>query len=115
LYEHNIFLEAVFDVNDAALYQELKKEKYDLFICAAYPQILSKNLLEIPERGVINFHPSVLPRCRGAHPHYWALSEGERFGGITAHFMTEKIDDGDIIAQTKFPISQYTVKDCKRS
>jgi len=109
--QHNVSLTEVSDVNDAIFCDELKKEKYDLFISAAYPQIFSANLLKIPHKGAVNFHPSALPRCRGAHPHYWALAKGEQYGGVTAHFMTEKLDNGDIIAQTKFPISQYNYAD----
>lgn len=109
--QRNVSLTGVFDVNDAKFCDELKKEGYDLFISAAYPQIFRANLLKIPKKGAVNFHPSALPRCRGAHPHYWALAKGEEYGGVTAHFMTEKIDDGDIIAQTKFSISQYNYAD----
>jgi methionyl-tRNA formyltransferase len=103
----NVSLTQVFDINDVKLCEELKKEQYDLFISAAYPQIFSANLLNIPKKGAVNFHPSALPRCRGAHPHYWALYKGEEYGGVTTHFMTEKLDDGDIIAQLTFPISLY--------
>lgn len=109
--QHNVSLIEVFDVNDAKFCDELKKEEYDLFISAAYPQIFSANLLKIPKKGAVNFHPSALPRCRGAHPHYWALTKGEQYGGVTAHFMTKKVDNGDIIAQTKFPISEYNYAD----
>lgn len=109
--QHNVSLTEVFDVNDATFCEELKEEGYDLFISAAYPQIFRANLLKIPNIGAVNFHPSALPRCRGAHPHYWALAEGEEYGGVTAHFMTERLDDGDIIAQTKFAISRYNYAD----
>ena len=109
--QHNVSLIEVFDVNDAKFCDELKKDEYDLFISAAYPQIFTANLLRIPKKGAVNFHPSVLPRCRGAHPHYWALAKGEQYGGVTAHFMTEKLDNGDIVAQIKFPISQSNYAD----
>lgn len=109
--KYNVFLVEIFDVNDAKFCDELKKEEYDLFISAAYPQIFTANLIKIPKKGAVNFHPSALPRCRGAHPHYWALAKGEQYGGVTAHFMTEKIDNGDIIAQTKFLISRYNYAD----
>jgi len=112
--KNDVSLFEVFDVNDLKFCEKLKKEQYDLFISAAYPQIFSASLLKIPTKGAINFHPSALPRCRGAHPHYWALAKGEQYGGVTAHFMTKKLDDGDIIAQIKFPISQYTYADYYR-
>ena len=75
---------------------------------AAYPQIFSKEVLDIPKIGAINFHPALLPKYRGAHPHFWQILNGESEGGLTAHFMTERIDDGDIIAQVSFPIDGCT-------
>ena len=105
--KRNVSLTQVFDINDVKLCEDLKKGQYDLFLSSAYPQIFSANLLKIPKKGAVNFHPSALPRCRGAHPHYWALCKGEEYGGVTAHFMTEKLDNGDIIAQLTFPISLY--------
>lgn len=106
----NIPIQEVYDINSQEVCDHLKKERYDLFLSAAYPQIFSAQLISVPEKGSVNFHPSVLPRCRGAHPHYWALAQGESYGGITAHFMTKNIDDGDIIAQIKFPINCYNYK-----
>lgn len=95
------------DVNSKEFIQRIKDLKLDLILCAAYPQIFSKQLISVPTHGAINFHPSLLPKFRGAHPHYWAIVKGEEQSGLTAHFMTECIDDGDIIAQIKFPIKDY--------
>ena len=67
-------------------------------------------MISIPTKGAVNFHPSLLPKFRGAHPHYWSIVKGEIESGITAHFMTENIDDGDIIAQIKYPIIDYNYK-----
>jgi len=106
--QSNVPMEVVFDVNDDKFCNDLKKEGCDLIISAAYPQIFKENLLNIPSKGAVNFHPSALPRCRGAHPHYWALATGEQYGGITAHFMTERLDAGNIIAQITFDISSYS-------
>jgi len=97
----------IFDINEGMFIRKIREYKPDIILCAAYPQIFSKALISVPERGAINFHPSLLPRCRGAHPHFWSLATGEKLGGITAHFMTENIDAGDIIAQREFPIDHY--------
>lgn len=105
--QYNVPIEEVFDVNDVRFCQKLMEEEIELIISAAYPQIFSTNLLKIPQKGAMNFHPSALPSCRGAHPHYWAIAMGEKVGGVTAHFMTPKLDDGDIVAQIMFNISQY--------
>jgi methionyl-tRNA formyltransferase len=79
-------------------------QKPDLIISAAYPQIFKKSLLQIPAIGCINSHPSLLPRCRGAHPVFWAIASGEKRSGVTAHYMTESLDDGDIVAQRGFSL-----------
>ena len=97
----------IFDINEDAFIEKMKKYGPDLILSAAYPQIFSKKVLSIPEHGAINCHPSLLPRCRGAHPHFWSIATGEKLGGITAHYMTENIDDGDIVAQISFPIGHY--------
>jgi methionyl-tRNA formyltransferase len=99
------------DVNDTRFIEQIRKMSPDLFFCAAYPQIFSKNLIAVPKIGCVNFHPSLLPKFRGAHPHFWAIVKGEEKAGITAHFMTEKIDQGDVIVQTSFPIKQFTYTD----
>ena len=96
------------DVNSTSEFLlKLKDNKIDLIISAAYPQIFSNELISTPIKGAVNFHPSLLPKFRGAHPHYWAIVKGEAESGLTAHFMTENIDEGDIIAQIKFPIEDY--------
>lgn len=94
----------VFDVNDVQFLQRLKVIGADLHFSTAYPQIFSRALLDIPRRGSVNFHPSPLPRYRGGHPHLWGLINGETTWAVTAHYMTEAVDAGDIIAQRTFPI-----------
>ena len=95
------------DINSEGFIKKMTESRPDLFLCAAYPQIFSKELISIPLKGAVNFHPSLLPKFRGAHPHYWAIVKGEMESGLTAHFMTEHIDNGDIIAQIKFSIENY--------
>lgn len=100
----NIPVDEYFNINSPKTLADLESQEYDLFVSAAYPQIFGKKILEIPKLGTINIHPSILPSYRGAHPHYWAIASGEKYGGITAHFMTGIIDDGEIIAQIKISI-----------
>lgn len=92
------------DVNAPDFIDKIRVFQPEIIISAAYPQIFRTPLLTLAPRGAINFHPSYLPRCRGAHPHYWCLATGEKRGGVSAHFMTERIDDGDIIAQRTFSL-----------
>jgi methionyl-tRNA formyltransferase len=95
------------DVNSKEFIKRIKGTDVDLIISAAYPQIFSKELISIPTHGAVNFHPSLLPKFRGAHPHYWSIVKGEEKSGLTAHFITEHIDEGDIIAQIEYPINDY--------
>jgi len=106
LRSRNIKVWEVSDINNEDIIKSLKKLDVDLFLSAAYPQIFSKAVLEIPKYGAVNFHPALLPKYRGAHPHFWQIMNGEKEGGLTAHFMTENIDRGDIIAQLSFSIEE---------
>lgn len=110
LKEYKVPFWYVDNVNSEEFIQKIKKIQPDLIISAAYPQIFSKKLISIPTQGAVNCHPSLLPKFRGAHPHFWAIAKGETESGLTAHFMTEHIDDGDIIEQISFPISGYTYR-----
>ena len=96
--ERNVPVWHVFDVNENSFISSIQNSNIDLIITAAFPQIFSKSLIDIPRCGSVNFHPSLLPKFRGAHPHFWAIAKGESESGISAHFITERIDDGDIIA-----------------
>ncbi len=105
----------VHDVNDQKFLDGIKsKFNPELIISAGYPQLFSKELVTFSRGGAVNFHPSLLPKFRGAHPHFWTIAKGEKYGGITAHYMTENIDDGDLIAQLPIPIEGAYYSDyCK--
>lgn len=69
----------------------------DIIIVAAFGQILSKDILDIPQYGCVNIHASLLPRWRGAAPIQSAVIEGDKQSGITIMQMDEGLDTGDII------------------
>lgn len=77
----------------------------DAFLCFSYSMILCQELLNIPPLGAINIHGGLLPHYRGANVLNWVIIEGAPETGVTAHYMTPSIDDGDIIFQEKIPIS----------
>ncbi|MCG7342818.1 methionyl-tRNA formyltransferase [Sporosarcina sp. ACRSL] len=79
--------------------------KPDLIVTAAYGQILPKELLETPRLGCINVHASLLPKYRGGAPIHQAIIDGETETGVTIMYMVEKLDAGDIISQTRVPIT----------
>jgi methionyl-tRNA formyltransferase len=70
-----------------------------------YRKLLSKEILAIPPRGALNLHGSLLPKYRGRCPVNWVLIHDERETGVTLHYMEEKPDRGDIVAQRAVPIT----------
>jgi len=102
--ENNVPIIVAHDVNSQNMLDKIRSFNPELILCAAYPQILSNQLISIAKDGAVNFHPSLLPKYRGAHPHFWCIARGETRGGVTAHFMTDVIDGGDIIEQIPFEI-----------
>lgn len=89
---------------DKTAIKELKKQKPDLIIVAAYGKILPKSVLEIPDFGAINVHASLLPKFRGPSPIQNAILNGEKETGTTIMLMNEGIDTGNILSQKKINI-----------
>jgi len=87
------------------LKSEILNLKPDLIIIAGFGQILPKEILEIPEYGCLNVHPSLLPKYRGSSPIQCTILNGDKETGVTIILMTEKLDQGDIIAISKFQIT----------
>jgi methionyl-tRNA formyltransferase len=85
--------------------QRIRAWKPDALVAAAYGQILSKELLEVPRLGSINLHASLLPKYRGAAPIQWAIIQGETITGVTTFLMDEGLDTGPILLQRSLPIS----------
>lgn len=75
----------------------LKELAPDCIVVVAYGQILSKEILDIPPRGCINVHGSLLPKYRGASPINWCIVQGEVETGITTMYMDVGLDTGDMI------------------
>ncbi|MBI5124097.1 MAG: methionyl-tRNA formyltransferase [Candidatus Omnitrophica bacterium] len=82
----------------------LKKFNADLFVVAAFGQILKKEALEIPKIYSINIHGSLLPKYRGAAPTNWAIINDDKTSGVTIIKMNEKMDEGDIILKKEIAI-----------
>jgi methionyl-tRNA formyltransferase len=68
-------------------------------LCAGYRWLLPPEVLAIPELGVVNSHPALLPRHRGPYPFAWAVREGDTKLGLTLHLMDEQFDTGPVLAQ----------------
>lgn len=94
---------------DSAFITKISKLHPDIGIVASYGKILSKALLDIFPNGLLNIHPSILPKYRGPSPIQATILNGDEKTGVTVMLVDEKMDHGPIIAQRKleFPISNF--------
>jgi methionyl-tRNA formyltransferase len=91
-------------IREAGAVEQVRAARPDVIVVVAYGQILPKTVLDIPARGCINLHTSLLPRWRGAAPIQYAILHGDPETGVTTMFMDEHMDTGDIILQRSEPI-----------
>jgi methionyl-tRNA formyltransferase len=82
----------------------LRQAGADVFVVVAYGQILSTDVLEMPDRGCVNVHGSILPKYRGAAPIQWCLVRGELETGITTMLMDPGMDTGPMLEKVLTPI-----------
>lgn len=88
----------------------LNAMELDYIIGIHFPYIIPKSILGIPRTGVINLHPAFLPWNKGWHTPSWAIIDGTPYGA-TLHFMSEKLDEGDIIHQKKLDVLPHHTAD----
>ena len=84
--------------------EQLRALQPDICAVVAYGRILPQSVLDIPTRGCINIHASLLPQYRGSAPYQWAVLDGQTETGVTAQYMALKMDAGDVIDAAKTPI-----------
>ena len=87
--------------------EQLSNLQPDLFVVAAYGQLIPKKLLDIPKYGSLNIHPSLLPKYRGPSPIQTTILKGESKTGVTIIRMDEKIDHGPIVIREELPLSPH--------
>ena len=87
------------NIRDPEWSEKIRKLTPDVMVVVAFGQIIPKSILEIPLKGCINVHPSLLPKYRGATPLQTALLNGDMETGVTIMLMDEKMDHGPIVAQ----------------
>ena len=85
----------------------LTDKPVDYLFSINYLYIIEKDILKHPKYHAINFHGSLLPKYRGRTPHVWAIINGEKKTGITAHLMEEGYDTGAIVKQVHINIDTY--------
>lgn len=91
-------------VREETFVEKLRELNPDIIVVAAFGQILTEDILNIPKYGCINIHASLLPKYRGAAPIQWVIIDGEKETGITIMHMAKGLDTGDMILQEVVPI-----------
>jgi methionyl-tRNA formyltransferase len=90
------------NINDCI--EKIQRFQVDLIVMCGWRQIISQELLIIPTKGIIGFHPTLLPQGRGPAPIINTILEGYPESGVTMYYVSEGLDDGDIIGQESFTI-----------
>jgi len=88
----------------------LKNSEWDLFVVSAYGKILPKEMLALPHKGVLNIHPSLLPKFRGASPIESQILADEKNTGVTIMQVDEEMDHGPIVAQASVTPEEWPLK-----
>ena len=96
--KENVDIKAVIEEREGL--QKIKDLRPELVVSSGFEHIVPKQIIQIPEKGIINLHPSYLPHNRGAHPYIWPLIE-DTPAGVSVHFMNEGIDEGPVVARKK--------------
>lgn len=104
--EHDIDVAAPESLKDRAFLGELQNTEWDFFVVAVYAHILPKSILEMPRKGTLNVHPSLLPKFRGPSPVLSAVLSDERATGVSIMLLEEKMDTGPVLAQASIEIEK---------
>lgn len=92
-------------IKDAEAVDTLRTYGADVFVVAAFGQILSEEILTMPRFGCVNIHASLLPKYRGSAPIQWAIINGDKTTGVTIMQMDKGIDTGDMFCKKEVAIS----------
>jgi len=95
-----------FKNTEESILKLIKKEKINFICLAGFMKVLSNRFIKKFDGKIINIHPSLLPRYKGLNTHKRAIKNNDKFSGCTVHYVTEKLDSGKIILQTKVRISK---------
>lgn len=99
-------LEPAVVIDSKDIPDELYNTDWDFILVCSYGKILPKKLLDLPHKGVINIHPSLLPKYRGPSPYVSNILADERQTGVSVMLLEEKMDAGPILAQARIEIEE---------
>jgi len=103
-FAHSIPFIEIDDINTAEIVEKIAGYEPDLIVVIAFGQKISNQLANLPPKGSINVHSSLLPKYRGAAPINWAIIKGETTTGISIITLSENMDAGQILAQSQTDI-----------
>ncbi len=104
--EHSIQVLQPFSAKDSTFLEQISELSPDLLVTCAYGKILPESILQIPLKGCINVHASLLPKLRGAAPIQWAIINGDKETGITTMLTDAGMDTGPMLLSEKIQISE---------
>ena len=90
-------------INERGGLPRIKEIEPELVISSGFEHIIPKEIIEVPEKGIVNLHPSYLPYNRGAHPYIWPIID-DTVAGVSVHFMDEDLDTGPLIAREEVEV-----------
>lgn len=105
--QHNIPILQPSTIKTEDFFQTLKELEPECIVVVAYGKILPPTILNLPPKGCINVHASLLPQYRGSAPIHWSVINGERETGVTTMFMDEGMDTGDMILKKQLTINHH--------
>jgi methionyl-tRNA formyltransferase len=98
-------LDVLFAASRRSLARLLRGCEADLGLCTGFPWLVPADAIATPPLGIVNGHPSLLPRYRGPFPVAWAVRNGETEIGLSYHLMDDRFDTGNVLAQAPVPLS----------
>jgi len=97
-------VDVLFAASRRSIVRLLSAFDLDLGLCTTFPWRLPAEAIAVPRLGIVNGHPSMLPRYRGPFPIAWAVRNGEREIGLSYHLMDATFDTGNLLAQKPVPL-----------
>lgn len=91
-------------INSIDSIKMIEETRADIAVLASYSELLSSDVIDSFKFGIINIHPSLLPKYRGAEPIRWAIRRGETETGVSLMELSNKLDRGNILSQESIPI-----------
>lgn len=105
--KYNIEVTHSVNVNSEEFRKHLRDKGVELIVSISGTQFYGKKLREQTPAGIVNCHGALLPRYRGLMPSFWTLANNEKEGGVSVHFVDDKLDNGPIVVQKKYRIHPH--------